>query len=135
MTLDGKGRLLVPARHRDALAALSGNQLTLTKHTAGCLQVFPRGAWEAFREQLLRLPMQADGWRRIFLGSAVDVEVDSASRVLVPPELRAAANLDKDVLLIGMGQRLELWDAERYTRHESDVMASPMPAAIQDFVF
>ena len=135
LTLDGKGRMTVPARHRDALAALSGQQLTLTQHPVGCLLVFPRPAWEHFRSQLLSLPMEADGWRRFFLGSAVDVEIDSAARVLVPPELRAAAGLDKDVLLLGMGQRLELWDAAKYAAHQAQVMAGPMPDAIKGFVF
>ncbi len=135
LTLDGKGRITVPARHRDVLSTLSAGQLTLTKHTAGCLLVFPRGAWEQFRDKLMGLPMQADGWRRIFLGSAVDVDVDSAARVLVPPELRAWAGLDRDVLLMGMGQRLELWDAGRYAQHEAAVMGSEMPDAIKDFVF
>ena len=135
LSLDGKGRLSVPARHREALAELCANQLTLTRHPAGCLLVFPRPAWQTFRDKLLGLPMQADGWRRLFLGSAVDVDIDSAARLLVPPELRQAAGLDKDVLLLGMGHRLELWDSGRYAVHEADVLASPMPAAIQDFVF
>ena len=135
LTLDGKGRVTVPVRHRDALVALSGQQLTLTRHPVGCLLVFPRPAWEAFRSQLLGLPMEADGWRRFFLGSAVDVEVDSAARMLVPPELRTAAGLDKDVLLLGMGQRLELWDAAQYAAHQAQVMAGPMPDAIKGFVF
>jgi MraZ protein len=82
LSLDGKGRMAVPARHRDALAALSGNQLTLTQHPVGCLLVFPRPAWEEFRAKLLSLPMEADGWRRFFVGSAADVEVDSAFRLL-----------------------------------------------------
>ena len=135
LTLDGKGRMTVPTRHRDVLAALSGQEITLTQHPAGCLLVFPRPAWESFRAQLLRLPMEADGWRRFFLGSAVDVEVDSAARVLVPPELRTLAGLDKDVLLLGMGQRLELWDAAKYAAHQAQVMAGPMPDAIKGFVF
>ena len=135
LTLDGKGRLTVPARHREALAALSGQQLTLTQHPVGCLLVFPRPTWEGFRSQLLGLPMEADGWRRFFVGSAADVEIDTAARVLVPPELRAAAGLDKDVLLLGMGQRLELWDAAKYAAHQAQVMAGPMPDAIKGFVF
>ena len=126
--------MTVPARHRDALSALSGQQLTLTRHPVGCLLVFPRPAWEAFRAQLLGLPMEADGWRRFFLGSASDVEVDSSARVLISPELRAAAGLDKDVLLLGMGQRLELWDSVQYAAHQAQVMAGPMPDAIKGFV-
>lgn len=134
MSLDAKGRITVPARHRDALSALCGNQLTLCRHPVGCLMMFPRPAWEAFRDKLLTLAMNADGWRRVFLGSAVDVEIDSAARVLVSPELRAVAGLDKDVLLMGNGRHLELWDPARYAAHEAETLATAMPAAIQDFV-
>ena len=135
LTLDSKGRMTVPARHRDALAAGPDRQLTFTKSSVGCLLVFQRPAWEAFRGQLVALPMQADGWRRLFLGSAVAVDIDSAERVLVPPELRDWAGLDKEVLLMGMGRRLELWDAKRYAAHENQVLASPMPDIVQGFVF
>jgi MraZ protein len=135
LALDAKGRITVPVRHRDVLQALAGGQLTLTKHPDGCLLVFPRPAWETFRDKLAALPMAADGWRRIFLGNAMDVEIDGGARVLVSPELRAAAGLTKDVMLLGMGQRLELWDAERYAAHEARVMAQGMPEALKDFVF
>ena len=135
LTLDAKGRITVPARHRDALVVLANSQLTLTKHPAGCLLVFPRPGWEALRERLLVLPTEAEGWRRLFIGSAVDLEVDASARLLIPPELRGAAGLSREVLLIGMGRRLELWDAARYAAHEAQVMASPMPDAIRDFVF
>jgi len=135
LSLDAKGRLAVPARHRDALAALCSGQLTLTKHPEGCLMVFPRPAWETFRDKVAALPMSASGWKRIFLGNAMDVEVDGAGRVLVSPELRAAAGLSKDVMLLGMGSHFELWDAERYAAHEAEVMAQAMPDALQDFTF
>ncbi len=135
LSLDAKGRLAVPARHRDALQALCGGQLTLTKHPEGCLMVFPRPAWETFRDKVAALPMSAAGWKRIFLGNAMDVEVDSAARVLVSPELRAAAGLTKDVMLLGMGSHFELWDAQRYAAHEAEVMAQPMPDVLQDFTF
>ncbi len=135
LSLDAKGRLAVPARHRDALAALCSGQLTLTKHPEGCLMVFPRPAWETFRDKVAALPMSASGWKRIFLGNAMDVEVDGSGRVLVSPELRAAAGLSKDVMLLGMGSHFELWDAERYAAHEAEVMAQAMPDALQDFTF
>jgi MraZ protein len=134
IALDGKGRVTVPVRHRDVLMATAEGKLTLTKHPEGCLLVFPRPTWELFRDRLLALPMSADGWRRIFLGSAVDVELDGSSRVLVSPELRAAAGLTKDVLLMGMGHRLELWDAQRYAEHEARVMAAGLPDALKDVV-
>ena len=135
LALDGKGRITVPVRHRDVLVALAQGQLTITKHPDGCLLVFPRPAWEHFRDRLMQLPMSAEGWRRIFLGNAMDVEIDASSRVLVSPELRAAAGLTKDVMLLGMGQRLELWDAARYAEHEAKVMAGGLPDALKDFVF
>lgn len=135
LALDGKGRVTVPVRHRDQLAALCQNQLTLTKHPKGCLLVFPRPAWGRFREQLLALPYGAEDWRRVFLGSADDVEIDGGARILVSPELRAFAGLEKNVVLMGVGHRLELWDAARYAAHEAQVMASEVPAAIQNFVF
>lgn len=135
LTLDGKGRINVPARHRDALTSLTNGALTLTKHPVGCLLLFPRPNWEQFRDKLLGLPMSADGWRRVFVGSAVDVDIDSAGRLHVSPELRTAAGLEKDILLLGMGQRFELWDAARYAAHEAQTMAGEMPDAIKDFVF
>lgn len=135
LSLDVKGRINVPARHRELLMATTNGELTLTKHPVGCLLVFPRPAWEQFREKLMTLPMSADGWRRIFIGSAVDVDVDGAGRLSVSPELRAAAGLVKDVLLLGMGQRLELWDVARHAAHEAETMAGEMPDAIKDFVF
>lgn len=127
--------MAVPARHRDALAALCQGQLTLTKHPAGCLLVFPRPAWEAFRDKVVALPMSAAGWKRVFLGNAMDVDIDGAERVLVSPELRAAAGLGKEVLLMGMGSHFELWDAARYAAHEAEVMSQPMPDVLQDFTF
>ena len=135
LALDAKGRLAVPARHRDVLQALCEGQLTLTKHPEGCLMVFPRPAWETFRDKVAALPMSASGWKRIFLGNAMDVEIDGASRVLVSPELRAAAGLNKEVMLLGMGSHFELWDAQRYAAHEAEVMAQAMPEALQDFSF
>lgn len=135
LTLDGKGRMTVPARHREALAGSVDRSLTFTKSNAGCLWIFQAPAWEDFRRLLVGLPVQADGWRRLFLGSAVAVETDTADRVLVPSELRAWAGLDKEVLLVGMGRRLELWDAGRHAAEEARLLATPMPEVVQSFVF
>jgi MraZ protein len=79
--------------------------------------------------------MDADAWRRMFIGSAVDVDIDSAGRLHVSPELRADAGLVKDVLLIGNGARLELWDLARHAAHEAATKTQPMPEAIKSFVF
>lgn len=135
LTLDVKGRITVPARHRELLSAIAGGQLTVTKHPNRCLLVFPRPAWESFRDKLMAMPMGAEGWRRIFLGSAMDVDIDAGSRVLIAPELRAWAGLEREVMLLGMGQRLELWDAARLSTHEDQVIEQGMPDALKDHVF
>lgn len=126
LALDAKGRISVPVRHRDPLVAACDGQLTLTRHPDGYLLIYPRPTWETVQSELMALKAASDGWRRIFLGSAVDVEIDSASRVLVPPELREAAGLNKDVLLIGTGRRLELWDKARHDAVEARVVAAGM---------
>lgn len=135
LTLDGKGRIAMPARHREVLAAMSVTELTITKHPEGSLMIFPRPAWEAFRDRVAALPMSASGWKRIFLGNAMDVELDGSSRVLVSPELRAAAGLSREVMLLGMGSHFELWDSARYAEHEAQVMQTDMPEALKDFSF
>ena len=135
LALDAKGRLAIPARHRDVLQALAQGQLTLTKHPDGCLLVFPRPAWEQFRERISALPISAVAWKRIFLGNAMDVDIDASSRVLIAPELRASAGLARDVMLLGMGSHFELWDAERHAAHEAAVMKSAMPESLKHFSF
>ena len=125
----------MPARHREVLDALCQGQLTVTKHPDGCLVLFPRPVWLSVREKVAALPLSAAGWKRVFLGNAMDIEIDSASRVLIAPELREAVGLDKKVMLLGMGSHFEIWDAERYAAHEAKVMESERPEAIQDFNF
>lgn len=135
MTLDAKGRLSVPTRHRDALLAQASGNLTITKHPDGCLMVFPRPEWELFRERIAKLPMQAQWWKRIFLGNAMDVELDGTGRVLISPELRQAAGLTKDAVLLGMGSYFELWDKTIYDAKEQAAMQAEMPDVFKDFSF
>lgn len=135
LTLDGKGRIAMPSRHREVLSAMNVHQLTITKHPEGSLLIFPRPAWETFRDRVAALPMEAAGWKRVFLGNAMDVEIDGSSRVLIAPELRAAAGLTREVMLLGMGSHFELWDAARYAEHEARVMQSPMPESLKSFSF
>jgi len=135
LTLDGKGRIAMPSRHREVLTAKGVSQLTITKHPEGALMIFPRPAWELFREKVAALPMAASGWKRVFLGNAMDVEIDASSRLLIAPELRTAAGLERDVMLLGMGSHFELWDAARYAAHEAAVMAGEMPDALKNFSF
>ena len=125
----------MPTRHRDVLSATAAGQLTITKHPHGCLMVFPRPEWEKFRERIAALPMSAQWWKRIFLGNAMDVDMDGTGRVLVSPELRQAAGLTRDVMLLGMGQHFELWDKTTYEAKEAEAMQAGMPEAFEDFAF
>jgi MraZ protein len=134
LTLDGKGRVTMPARHRQQLGEVCGDEVTITKGQNGCLYVFPRPAWEDFKARLLLLPMAADNWRSLFLGSAMDVSVDSASRFMVSPELRRYGALDREVILEGVGKRFNLWDAARHAAHEAATLQTPLPQSLQDFV-
>ena len=135
LSLDAKGRLSVPTRHRDVLSATAAGQLTITKHPHGCLMVFPRGEWEKFRDRIAALPMSAQWWKRIFLGNAMDVDMDGSGRVLISPELRAAAGLSKEAVLLGMGNHFELWDAATYAAQEAQAMQGDMPDVFKDFSF
>ncbi len=135
LNLDAKGRLSVPSRHRDALTIQCEGRVTLTRHPHGCLLLFPRPVWEAHREQIAAWPMSARAWQRIFLGNASDVEFDSAGRILIAPELRAAVGLARDVMLIGMGSHFEVWDAAKLAESESQAVASGMPDVLNNFSF
>ena len=135
LSLDAKGRLSVPTRHRDVLTATASGQLTLTKHPHVCLMVFPRPEWEKFRERIAALPMAAQWWKRIFLGNAMDVDMDSTGRILISPELRAGASMTRDTVLLGMGNHFELWDKPTYDAHEAKAMQAEMPDVFKDFSF
>ena len=135
LNLDAKGRMSVPAKHRDALLVQGEGRITLTKHPDGCLLLFPRPEWEAFRTRVAQLPMDAHWWRRIFLGNAAEVDLDSAGRILVSPELRSAAGIEKEVMLLGMGSHLVLWDAASYAAKEQAAIAQGMPEALKQFNF
>jgi MraZ protein len=135
INLDAKGRMSIPARHRDALVQQCEGRLTLTKHPHGCLLFFPRPVWEQHRDQIASWPMSARAWQRIFLGNACDVELDSAGRVLISPELRAAVGLEKEVMMLGMGTHFEIWDATKLADSEAEAVAGGMPDVLSNFSF
>jgi len=135
LTLDGKGRVSVPSRHRDVLTAQCEGRLTLTRHPDGCLLVYPRPVWEARREAIAALPYSARALQRLLLGNAADTEIDSAGRVLVPAELRVAAALERDVMLLGMATHFELWDLARLAQQEERQLAQALPESAASFSF
>jgi MraZ protein len=135
LTLDGKGRMSIPSRYREALNVQCEGRVTITKHPDGCLLLYPRPEWEILREKLKSLPMSAHWWRRIFMGNASSVEVDATGRVLIAPELRQVAGLEKEVMLIGVGSSFEIWDAKIYAEKEKLAIEQGMPEALQNFTF
>jgi MraZ protein len=135
LSLDAKGRMTVPTRHRDALALECEGKLTLTRSPDGCLLLFARPVWIQHREKIAALPMNARAWTRIFLGSACDVDMDGTGRILIPPELRQAASLAKEVMLLGMGRHFEVWDAASLQQVEQHTIAAGMPESMGSFSF
>lgn len=110
LSLDDKGRLTVPARQREALRE-HGPDLTLTFHPRGFLMLMPRAVW-ALKVQEMRGWSQAFGdLRRDLIGSAEDLVLDSAGRILISPELRADAGLERSVRFVGNDTHFEIWDA------------------------
>lgn len=130
LTLDAKGRVPMPARFRDALQASCAGQLTLTRHPDGCVLVYPRPVWEERREAIVALPHDSRALQRLLLGSATDVDLDSAGRMLIAPELRTPAGLTRPVLLLGMGAHFELWDEQRHAERERE----QLPAVVANQV-
>lgn len=135
LTVDSKGRIAVPARHRELLAVMNVKQLTITRHPHGALMIFPQPEWERFFDKVQTLTMDGEAWKRVFLGYAMEVEIDGSGRVLIAPELRAAIGLERDAMLIGMGKHLELWDAARYSAHIDAVLQLPLPDSLKSFSY
>ena len=134
LLLDGKGRLTVPARWRDLLMTNVQGQMVVAKSPDGCLSLYPLPVWEQFEANLLALPTEHDDWRRLYLGSATDVELDSAARVLIPPELRAWAGLEREVIFMGVGPHFELWDMARSQARETVAIAQGRPEPLRNLV-
>lgn len=122
LSLDAKGRLAIPARHRDALAQ-AGDRLILTAHPHRCLLLYPEAAWEPIREKINAAPSfdpRSAAIKRVLIGLAEPQEIDSAGRILLRPEMRDYASLEKQVWLVGMGSHFEIWsDAGWRRQHET----------------
>ncbi|MCL2345927.1 MAG: division/cell wall cluster transcriptional repressor MraZ [Desulfobulbus sp.] len=128
LSLDAKGRLAIPARHREALLAVAEGSLVLTAHPHRCLLLYPAPAWQPIRDQILKassLDPRAAPIKRVLVGNARTEELDSAGRILVAPELRAYAQLEKTVYLVGMGSHFEIWN-EAAWKQQNDLAAEVM---------
>jgi len=124
VNLDAKGRLAIPARHRDKLIALSGGKLIVTVEVLEpCLLLYTLPAWEQVQNSLTGLSNVKRSNRqiqRLMLGYASDVDVDGSGRIRIPSELRAYADIQKQVILMGQGKKIEIWDSESWQKRVAD---------------
>ena len=137
ITLDAKGRLAIPTRHREALAA-SGRTLVLTAHPEGCALIYPEAAWEPVRAQVEKFPSfhaQASWWKRLLLGFEEHVAPDASGRVLVSSGLRLHARLEREAMLVGQGHYFELWDAGVWNTKLASALSGSgaPPPGMEDF--
>ena len=113
VSLDAKGRMAIPTRYRERLAARCDGEIVVTVDKDHCLLVYPLPDWEELERKLVRLPSMNRTARnivRIMVGYATEVEMDGSGRILVSRELREFAGLEKAAMLIGQGNKFELWD-------------------------
>ncbi|MDF1683137.1 MAG: division/cell wall cluster transcriptional repressor MraZ [Legionellaceae bacterium] len=136
INLDSKGRLAIPARYRDGL----GEQVVVTIDTEeACLLLYPVLQWQKIEDSLQRLPSFNAAARRIqrlLIGHATDITLDGNGRTLLPPLLRDYANLDKKVVMIGQGNKFEIWDeaswqAKRETWLKEEASSEGLPDELQ----
>jgi MraZ protein len=139
LTLDNKGRLVVPARHRDVLLERCDGHLVFTADPDQCVLLYPLPEWETIEQKLdalANIDKRVRGLQRRLTGHAVETEMDAAGRVLVPPELREYAQLDKDVVLVGQGKKFELWNRDNWkalAQAPGGLTPEDIPPQLEDF--
>ncbi len=120
--LDAKGRLAIPARYREALA----EGVVLTRGIDRCLALYPMAAWRPLAEKVAALPLtdaDARNFRRLVFAEAADLNLDAQGRILVPPDLRRYAGIEREALVVGVDTSLEIWSPERWAAVESSLDA------------
>lgn len=130
INLDAKGRMAVPTRSRDPLTAGGTVKLVLTAHPDGCLLLYPLPAWEPIRARVMSFPSldrSFSVWKRLLVGFAEEIEPDSAGRLLISPELRNFAHIDRQVMFVGQGSHFEIWDLETWNAQLEAVRSGGSP--------
>ena len=131
LNLDSKGRLSVPAKHREALLSQCSGKLVVTVDPSQCLLLYPLANWLPVRDKLNALPafnLQARALQRLILGHAEEIDMDTAGRILLSPMLRQFAGLERSVCLVGLGSKFELWDENRWQAQTAAALAMPAEA-------
>jgi MraZ protein len=140
LSLDAKGRLAIPARHRETLLAVAEGSLVLTAHPHRCLLLYPSPAWQPIRDQILKassFDTRAASVKRVLVGNARTETLDSAGRLLVANELRDYANLEKTVYLVGMGSHFEIWSEAGWKQQNdlaAEALSGDLPPGFGDLV-
>jgi MraZ protein len=132
INLDTKGRLAVPTKYRERLQELSGTRMIITIDTEQpCLLVYPFNSWQEIEVKLAALPSfnpVARRIQRLLIGHATEVELDSQGRFLLPSELRDYAQLEKKVMLLGQGNKFEIWSDARWQTARAHWLDTPLEA-------
>jgi MraZ protein len=131
LTLDVKGRMVMPTRYRERLQERCGGKLVVTVDKDQCLLLYPMPDWEEIERKLMRLPSfdpRARRLQRLMVGHATELDIDAQGRVLLPPNLREFASLSRDAVLIGQGVRFELWDEESWNKRRDEWLACEQTA-------
>jgi MraZ protein len=113
VTLDSKGRMAIPTRYREQLARVCNGQMVVTVDRDHCLLLYPQPEWEEIERKLMKLSSfnkQTRRLQRLLVGHATECELDGNGRILLPPPLREFAALNRDAVLIGQGNKFEIWD-------------------------
>jgi len=139
VNLDAKGRMAVPTKVRDPLTSCGTVRLVLTAHPDGCLLLYPQPAWEPIRARVMSFPSlerQFSVWKRLLVGFAEDVELDSAGRLLISPELRDFARITRPVMFVGQGSHFEIWDLETWNEQLESLRSggsTSLPPGMENF--
>ena len=127
INMDVKGRMAIPARQREPILNICDGKLVLTIDTQSpCLALYPIGEWNRIELQVQNLPAlkpQIKRFQRLVLGYATDVDLDSSGRLLLPPSLREYAHLKKKLVLVGQGNKLEVWAENLWLEERDDALA------------
>jgi MraZ protein len=127
VTLDDKGRMVMPTRYREQISVLSQGKLVVTVDREQCLLIYPLPEWEQTERKLMALPSlhpQSRRLQRLMVGHATDLELDGHGRFLLPTELREFAHLERHGMLVGQGNRIELWAETRWKEHCAEWLKS-----------
>ncbi|UCG07801.1 MAG: division/cell wall cluster transcriptional repressor MraZ [Desulfobacterales bacterium] len=122
-TIDAKGRIIIPARFREVIKA-NGQDGVMVSRMDSCLVAFPHDEWYKIEAKILSKAQKSDTFRRfrrVFIGGAFDCNCDKQDRILIPPYLRQYAELDKEIVLVGVLDHFEIWSREKWDQENTDI--------------